>query len=302
VISIDGKDLLRRLRILLNEDSDSGWLDERTSYDLFYDAAIEFVDRTGCLRSSQAITTVAEQSEYDLNPDFLRLYTKNSSGNYYIKYNDGSTNTFPTWKDYEDIFHEDNTTSTATPGRFTILDSDLPSAVAGTTTSAGASSGGQCTLTDTTADFSDVEAGASVHNTTDGSDGMVLSKTSSTVLVTSLFGGTDDDWSSGDAYAIQPNPRMKIVLDPPPSNASHTITVPYVQRPAPVYSDYGIYRFVNPGALVKYAFWLYKYRDREPNFGDAMYRFWELEINRKAYSNNRAQRPGGFKVNMVARR
>ena len=70
----DGKDLLRRLRNLLNEDSDSGWLDEQTSYDFLYDAAIEFVDKTGCVRSSQEITTVAEEDEYNINPDFLRLY------------------------------------------------------------------------------------------------------------------------------------------------------------------------------------------------------------------------------------
>ena len=296
---MDGKDLLRRLRNLLNEDSDSGWLDEQTSFDLFYDAAIDFVDRTGCLRSSQAITTVADQTSYDLKPDFLRLYVKNSSGDYFIKYNDGSSNSFPTWKDYEDVFYDDNTDSVSTPTRFSIIDASLPSQVTGTTTSDGAASGGQCVLPDTAGDFSDVEAGAIVHNTDDGSAGMVLSKTSSTVIVTALFGGTDDDWTSGDAYVIQPNPRFQLILDPPPETAGHTITMPYVQRPAPVYSDYGMYRFINPSALIKYAFWLYKYRDKEPNFGDAMYKFWEAEIRRKAYSLNRAQRPLGFKVNLL---
>ena len=269
---------------------------------MFYDAAVEFVDRTGCLRSSQSITTVADQASYDLEPDFLRLYMKNSSGNFYIKYNDGSNNSFPTWKDYEDIFYENNEDSVTTPGKFTIIDSDLPDQVTGTATSDGAASGGECTLTDTSGDFSDVEAGAIVHNTTDTSSGIVLSKTSSTVLVVALFSGTDNDWSSSDAYVIQPNPRYKLVLDPPPSTADHTITVPYIQRPSPVYSDYGIYRFVNPSALVKYGFWLYKYRDKEPNFGDSMYKFWEMEISRKVYSINRAQRPSGFKVNLKARR
>ena len=50
-----------------------------------------------------------------------------------------------------------------------------------TTTSAGAAVGGASTLTDTGGDFSDVSPGDIVHNTTDGSDGIVLSKTSSTV-------------------------------------------------------------------------------------------------------------------------
>ena len=81
----DGKDLLRRLRNLLNEDTDSGWLDEQNSYDLFYDAAVEFVDRTGCLRDIQEITTEVDEDEYNINPDFLRLYLKNASNDFYMK-------------------------------------------------------------------------------------------------------------------------------------------------------------------------------------------------------------------------
>ena len=298
----DGKDLLRRLRNLLDEDSDSGWLDEQTSYDFLYDAAGEFVDKTGCLRSSQEITTVAEEEEYNINPDFLRLYLKNTSNNFYIKLYDGSNYHFLTWKDYEDIYYQNNTDSVGIPGKFTIIDADLPDQVTGTTTAAGADSGGQQTLTDTTADFSDVNAGAIVNNTTDGSAGVVLSKTSSTVLVTALFGGTDNDYTNGDTYVIQPQARYKLIIDPPPSTAGYTLYLPYVQRPAPVYSDYGVYAFVNPSALVKYAFWVYKYRDKEPNFGDAMYRFWEMEIAKKAYSINRGQRPTRINVNMKARR
>lgn len=297
----NANDLLRRLRNLLNEDSDSGWLDEQTSYDFLYDAAIEYVDRTGCLRTTQTITTTAEETDYDINPDFFRLYLKNSSNNFYIKYNDGSNDTFPTWRDYEEIIYENNTTSVSVPGRFTIIDTDLPSQVTGTTTSDGADSGGLQTLTDTAGDFTDVGAGAIVHNTTDASTGVVISKTSSTVLVTALWEGTDNDYTSGDAYVIQPQARYKLMLDPPPSTASHTITLSYVQRPDPVYSEYGVYAFVNPSALVKYASWLYKYRDKEPNFGDAIYKFWEMEVRRKAYSVNRGQRPARFKVNLKAR-
>ena len=297
----DGKDLLRRLRNLLNEDSDSGWLDEQTSYDYLYDGAIEFVDRTGCIRSSQSITTVAEQTDYDINPDFFRLYLKNTNNNYYIKLYDTSNYYFLTWKDYEDVYYGNNTTSVAIPGKFTIIDTDLPDQVTGTTTSDGAESGGQQTLTDTAGDFTDVEAGAIVHNTTDGSDGVVLSKTSSTVLVTALFGGTDNDYTSGDTYIIQPQARYKLVIDPPPSTAGYTLYLPYVKRPAPVYSEYGTYPFINPNVLVKYAYWLYKYRDSDPNFGDAMYKFWEMEVSKKAYSINRGQRPTRIKINMKSR-
>jgi hypothetical protein len=278
-------------------------MDDFTTYDFLYEAAKQLVDRTGCLKSSQNITTVADDDEYNLNPDFLRLYAKNSSGNYYVRLNDGSTNHFLTWKDYEDIIYDNNTTSVPIPSRFSIIDTSKGTQVTGTATSAGALSAGQCTLTDTAADFSDVNPGAIVHNTTDSSDGVVLSKTSSTVLVTALFGGTDNDWDSSDAYVIQPQSRYQIYLDPPPSTAGYTLMVPYIQQPDPVYSNYGIYRFPDQykEALVKYAFWLYKYRDREPNFGDAMYQFWEMQVGRASHSINRAQRPTGFKVNLLKR-
>ena len=289
----DGKDLLRRIRQLLDEETDSGWLDDRTSYDYFYEAALELVDRTGCLKSSQTITTVVDQSEYSINPDFLRLYAKNDDNNFVIKYNDGSDDSFLELESYEDMFYDNNTTSVTVPSNFAILDDDLPSQVTGTATSDGAASGGQCTLADTAADFTDVEAGAIVHNTSDGSSGVVLSKTDSTHLVTALFGGTNNDWSSSDVYVIQPNARYKLILDPPPSTAGHTITLPYVQKPAPVYSDYGIYRFPDQytPALVKYTYWLYKYRNREPNYGDAMYKFWIAQTGRYAGSINAALRP-----------
>ena len=176
----DGKDLIRRLRQLLNEDSDSGWLDTQTSYDWLYDAAGEFADRTGCLRAEQEITTVADQTAYNINPDFLRLYLKNSSGNFYVKYYDTASYTFPTFKEYEDVYYQNNTTSVSVPGRFSIIDAALPSQVTGSATATSASSGGQCTLNG--AGFGDVDAGATVHNTTDGSSGMVLSKTSSALV------------------------------------------------------------------------------------------------------------------------
>ena len=296
----NANDLLRRLTSLYNEDSDGGWLDEQTSYDYLYDAAVEFVDRTGCVHESQTITTVADQETYNLNPDFLRLFLKNDSNNYYVTYYGGSVYHNLTWKDPEDILYGYSTATAAIPSRFAVTDDEPPDQTTGTATSDGADSGGQQTLTDTAGDFTDVEAGAIVHNTTDGSDGIVLSKTSSTILVTALFGGTDNDYTSGDTYVIQPQARYEIGLSPIPSEVGSLI-VYYVKRPAPVYSDYGMYEFINPSALVKYAYWLYKYRDKDPNLGDALYKFWEIEVSRKAYSINRGLRPNRIKVNLKSR-
>lgn len=274
------------------EASDSGFIDDRTSYDYLFKAACEFANKTKSLQTTQSITTVADQVPYDLASDFIELYLRNQDGNFYIKYDDGTTHYFPIWQDYQDIIYADQGEDSAPiPNTFSIIsDSSLNSQVTGAATSVGAATGGQCTLTSTSGNFADVSAGDEVHNTTDGSDGVVLSKTSSTVLVTALFGGTDNDWTSADAYVIQPQGLMKLILDPPPDTSAHTVTVYYLKRPAPVYSDYGIYPFpiqFHP-LLVEYAAWLYKYRDREPNFGDKWYLHWDTETRMAANKLNAA--------------
>jgi hypothetical protein len=302
---MDGKELLYQLRQLLNEASDSGYLDTKTSYHYLNEAAHEVIRRTRFLKASQTITTVAEQSAYDLSADFMQLYLRNDENEEFVTINDGSTNHFAYWKDYDDIVYSDNTTSVTLPGFFTILNNaTLATRISSTTTSAGAASGGECTLTDTAADFTDVSAGDIVHNTTDGSDGIVLSKTSSTVLVAALFGGTNNDWTSGDSYIIQPQGRLQVVFDPPFSTAGYTITVRYIQRPAPVYSDYGIFKIPSQymNALVKYAVWLYKYRDSEPNFGDSFYLYFDRQVRAIADTINHSLNRKGVKVNFRARK
>lgn len=304
---MDGKTLLRLLRESLSEESGSAWLDDNLSYDYLYEAAQELALRTRLITKQQTITTVADQANYALNGDFLSLYMKRDSDeDYFLKFYDGSNYSWLTWKDYEDIYYDNNTTSVAIPDHFCIKDkSSLPTQVTGTATSAGAASGGECTLTDTAADFSDVDHGDWVHNTTDGSVGIVLSKTSSTVLVTALFGGTDDDWSSSDAYVIQPMHRMEVYLDPPPSTASYYLYVPYIQRPEPVYSDYGVYRFPTQYLrhLVDYASAKYKYRDREADFAKEFLSRWEIGAVKTASRSRRMLNRGRtVKVNMRARR
>jgi hypothetical protein len=287
---MDGKTSLYALRKLLLESSDSGFLDDLTSYDFLYQAACEFASQTKSLLTTTAITTVADQASYDLPADFLELYLKNESGNFYIKYYDGTDNYWLLWRDYEDIIIEDRDDSVDIPDSFCIInDPDLNSQVTGTATSDGASSGGQCTLSDAAASFANVNAGDRVHNTTDTSNGIVISKTSTTALVTALFNGTNNDWTSADAYVIQPQQLMKLVLDPPPSTAAETVTVYYLKRPAPVYSDYGVYPFpiqYHP-LLVEYAAWLYKYSDSEPNFGNTWYIHWQNGLKEASRTMNK---------------
>ncbi len=304
---MDGQTLLYQLRQLLNEGSTSSFLDDRTSYDFLYEAARKFVNRTNCLRATQTITTVANQSAYNLSADFSKLYLRDLSKRQIVKFNDGSTTFFPTWCSYEEIVYRNNVDAVAVPNFFSIIDAPTLSAlVTGTASVAGAASGGQCTLTDTSSStkFANVEAGDNVHNTTDGSDGIVLSKTDSTHLVVALFGGSGNDWTQADAYVIQPQGRLQIVLDPPPSVSGYTVTVYYIALPAPVYSSYGVYRFPKQhiDLLLKYAEFLYKYRDREPAFGDKFFSLYERELRAANASLENSLTKSDFSVSFKARK
>lgn len=302
---MDGSALLYAVRQTLNEISGSAFLDDRTTYEYLWKGAIEFVERTACLTTTQSITTVADQAAYTLDADYLNLYLKNRDDNYYIKYNDGSATTFPTYKSKHDIIYANSTGSVSVPYNFYIEDDTTVIArITSTTTAAGtAGSGGQTLLTDSTAPFANVSPGDVVNNITTSAVGYVLSKTSSSVLVTALFGGSNSNYASGDSYVIQPQQRMRIVIDPPPSTASHTITVYYVQRPAPVFSSYGVYRFPSQDlqAIIFYAVWLYKYRDKDPNFGDRYFKFFEDQLKKKSVQLNQGFLRQGFKVNLRGR-
>ena len=303
---MDGKNLKRRLRILLNESSDSSFIDARTSFDYLYEAAKEWVRRTHCLTTTQTITTVEDTAGYTLNGDFLCLYLRDDDHNYYVVMNDGSDNHFITDRDYSEIiFADQSDDSQAIPDSFAIIDdSTLDDQVTGSASADGDETGGKSTLTVSTALLTDVTSGDIVHNTTDGSDGVVIAVASDyKSCATCLFGGTDNEWDSADAFIIQPRGRAKMVFDPPPSTDDYEVTVYYVQSPQPVYSDYDVYRIPHDytDAIVKYAYWLYKYRDKERDFGDSMYKFWESEIRKATASSRRLKMKRGFKVNLSKR-
>ena len=302
---MDGKSLINGLADLLNETvSTSSFLEERPAYDYLYEAALEFARRTRVLTKTQTITTVAEQAEYDLNPDFLSFYLRNSNNEYIAKLNDGSSDYWLTFRDYESVSYANQDDSVPIPSRFSLIDnSTLTDNLTGTATSVGASSGGECTLTDTAADFTDVSVGDDVHNTTDGSDGIILSKTSTTALVVALFGGSGNDWTSSDAYVIVPQGRKQIVLAPPPSTSAYTLTLHYVCKPDPVYSYYRQYRFDRQyaHALIKYAAWLFKYKDSSPNFGDAFYKYWDQACRMAAKIEHKSFDKPSMRVNLKKR-
>jgi len=295
---MNGQTLSRDVQEILNEASTSGFIDDRTTYDYLYEAAVQFNLISETLKDEATITTVDGTSDYYLPYNFGKLYMRNESGQYFLKLYDGTSYNWIIWKPYEEIYYSNLTDEVAYPDSFTIVDHDQYANITGTTTSVGASSRGECTLTDSTAPFTNVTIGDYVSNITDGSSGYVVSVTSTTALVTALFDGTNDDWTSGDTYVITPKARMKLVLSPTPSTNGYSVYVPYVTTPDPVYSDYRTYRFPEQhrGALVKYAAWLYKYRDREPNYGDGFYKMFDQQARRAKADYNNTTLAKGFKV------
>lgn len=244
---MDGKSLKRAVLDFLDEEVASAlFAKARVVYEYLDAAAVEFARDTQSLTAEAEITTVADQQEYDLPPDFIQLYMKSSVGRFFGKYYDGSNCSWPVFTSYEKIYKTNLTDSKSIPGRFAIRDKDAKEdLIQGAADAAGAASGGQCTLQDDSMLFTTtnrVYPRDRIHNTTDGSDGVVLSVTDATHLVCALFGGGSNDWALSDAYVIQPAAEKQVVLDAPSETAGHTLTIPYICRPTPVYSDYGFWR------------------------------------------------------------
>jgi hypothetical protein len=287
---MDGATLLRELRMILQETSDTSWMDKKSSYDYLYEAAVSTAERTNLLTGTQTITTVSSQVAYNLNPDFLKIQLTDNEERPFIKFNDGSDDYFIYQSSYDSIISGDNDDDVEIPSCFAITDAGDQTRLTGTCTSTGTLSNEESNLIVSGAPFSGAAVGDIVHNTTDGSSGYVVATSSTTTVTTSLFGGTNNYWTSGDAYILNPQSRFKLVLDPPPADSGNSITVYYIKRPNPVYSPYRAYSFpVNfKGALVKYAAWLYKYRDREPNYGDAFFKFWDSQTRLYGRTINKA--------------
>lgn len=307
----DGREMARRLRQDLRESDNSAFISEYLSYRYINEAASNYVLRTNSLRTTQSITTVANQAEYTLAPDFLSIYTQ-EDGDRFIKYNNGASDSFPEFREYDEIVHKATSVSAAIPGEFSVIPhSTLGSIITGTTTSDGAVSNGECTLTDSAASFSTtVSVGDMVHNETDvdsnsnGSYGIVIVVTSGTALLVALFGGADADWTSGDSYVIVPQGRLQLILDPSPLTASHTITVYYNARPTPVFSPFRTFRIQSQfiPELLRDAKALYEFRGGDYQKGGADKQFAQIGTLNANQNLSKAFNRKGYKVNLRKRR
>jgi hypothetical protein len=285
---MDGKLLLRTLLDALDAPAQDEIFhtDGRVLYHLLDAAAAEFVRQTRCLTSSITLTTVKSQQAYDLPPDFIAPYMKDSRDRFFVRYYDGATYLFPVLTTYEELFRDNRTTEQETPGRVCLIDKPTTLAtVTGTTTDAGALSAGQCILTDSARKFTTTElvyARDIVHNTTSGADGIVLSVTDATHLVTALFEGKNQAWAKSDTYVIQRATSKQLHLEAPPATAGHNIVVPYLCMPAPVFSDYGFWRFapMSCRAICYEAAFMFKNRDGDYLSSDRHHVMFQNEVNR----------------------
>ena len=302
-----GIDYLTRLYQVLQESSTSTWINKKTSFDFIYASAKDLAKKTKSLHGSQTITTIAGTQAYDLNTDFMEILTDDGYDNKTIKYNDGTQDTWISWQPYKDTLSDDNTDAVDIPNSFSVVDSDTPTRIIGTATSGGSASGGESNLYDTNANFT-CSVGDTIVNTTHSYVGYVLAVNSVSNLTTAMFDITSSGspyvgWTTSDAYVIAPSSRYQIFLDAPPLYTGYTITVSYIKKPSPVYSDYGSYPFAMgyDEALIHYAVWLYKYRDMKPDFGDRLYKVYDMYVREARNVNKLATGKRSFKVSYIKR-
>lgn len=227
-------------------------------------AAAGFVRETKQLTDKAPIPTVQDRQDYPLPPDFNGLYVRSAGSNpvAYIKYATATATRWPALVDYTRIFGADLADAKETPSCFAIRDyQDDQARVEGQASAAGEAAGGECVLTaDGQSFLSTVHVRDIVHNVTDGSMGRVLAVTDDTHLRTALFTGTANAWAQNDAFVIIPGRKKQLTLDAPSLEAGHTMTVPYLRLPSPVYSDYGFWAFEERSsrAIVMEACFLWK--------------------------------------------
>lgn len=285
---MDGKQLCRMMLDALDEETSNKLFntDERVLYNALDWAACEYVRQMKCLHAACAITTVESQQAYDLPPDFLGLYMKNARDLFFIKYYDGSNTNWPMIRPYESIFMENLTDDAEVPSSAAIIEkAAAPAKLTGTTTSAGAKTNGEAILTDTAALFTTtglVYPRDIVHDTTDGADGLVLSVTDATHLIAALFDGKTNGFGSGDAYVITRANSKQLYLSAPSKTAGHIITVPYLCKPTPVFSDYGRWRFDDSAcrAIAHEAAFQYENRKHDFNGADRHHILFLAELSR----------------------
>ena len=295
---------LQQLNELLSEFG-GNWKNIKISFDYLYEAAKDFSKETSSCHNTQTITTIANQAAYNLNPDFLEILSTDNHGKGIVAYSlglgQGSYTNWLSWESYSNYL-QNNDNQPGYPSFFAISDVSIPTRITGTAIENSSERGGESNLYTVLENIPVVFPGDSIINITQNYYGVILQP--GLPIITAMFdlsmrGGEYASWNDGDEFLIQPQPRYQIFLDPAPNETGQIITVSYLAKPAPVYSDYGTYPFATgyEEAIIKYAAWLYKYRDSKPGLGDPLYVAYERAMRKGKNVNRKAEGVIGFRVN-----
>jgi hypothetical protein len=306
---MDGKTLAEDVRKLLLESDSSTFINDKVTYDFLYEAALHLNGELQWVTDTYNTTTVANQKDYILPVDFQELYAVDDMNRKYIYMNTGTdtVNQMVMYRDDDKMIHDVLPNQTKTYADFfnirpdtTILQAFYYGSTATATHTAWQNTS---VLEDSSGYLANAQVGDTIHNTTRDTDGYVIFVTDSTHIVTALFGTGNTYWTSGDAYILKPQHRLTLHLEPYPTTSGVQIYVPYVKAPYPVYCPVHSYPFPETFrfALVKYAAWLYKYLDREPNYGDMWYKYFDENIRKFKRINNRVKERSSFRVNFNKR-
>ena len=219
--------------------------DLKFAYECLNASAEEFVRLVKALWGQATVTTVEGQQAYDLPADFIEPAYRNRSNRFVGKYSDGSPRFWPVLVEAEEIFQTTLTDPKEVPRRFAVMDGGQDEArLTGAATADGPEANGEAILTDASATFTaSVQAGDAIFNTADEAEGYVLSVTDDTRLIAALFNGEDNGFGNGDGYVIVPAPKKQVIFEAPSMTAGHTFILPYLRKPAPVYSKFGRFPF-----------------------------------------------------------
>ena len=271
--------IISKVYTLINESSTSTFMDEATTYELLNTALREFARRTQLFIKQSSISIVSGTSSYTLPDDFLKFFAK-SEDDYVlpsIYYNNNKI----TYIDYSTYMSYDTSETADIPTNYTLNFTYPDSIISGTATSSATVSNGEVTLTDTGKTFTQSLVGGTVHVTHSGVtyNGYVIAYNSSTSLTIATIPSTSI--SSGDTYLISPPPANTITFYPEPSS-SFTLPIYYIPSFPPVYSLYRPIPLPNDMLIPVACFicWLYKYRDREPAYGDKYFAIYETAVRK----------------------
>jgi hypothetical protein len=301
---MDGKTLAEDVRKILLEDDSSTFIDDFLTYNFLYEAALQLNQDLRWLTDEYNFQLTVNVKDYTLPANFQELYAMDNLNRHYIRFNQGvgTQDQFCTWRDIDAMEHDVVPNSSQVfPDFFGLRDATVPVNLSG---SMGAFVGpvlpGESLLGDSSTNFSGIVApGDIIHNYTDGSSGYVIQVLNSGALTTALSGGINNYWSGGDKYYLTLQSRMSLHFEPYPNTSGVQVYVPYIKVPDPVYSPYRSYPFPSSYRfpLVKYAAWLYKYRDKEPNYGNEWYKYYEDQLRKSKRIINRQRERTTFRVN-----